>query len=120
MTKPISPRATLPRKAENLADALRGDINVILGVRQSSAFARELASALVGVPFVRVARNGAAEDGARPWSCTEAEAASLVAEMRGRPEDAAELRRELEPALLMRNTGTQAEDHINRLGWRVW
>jgi hypothetical protein len=120
MTKPIGPRTALPRKAESLAEALRSDINVILGVRQSRAFAQELASALVGMPFVRVARNGGTEDGAEPWSCTEAEAASLVAELRGRPEDAAELRRELEPALLMRNTGTMAEDHINRLGWRVW
>jgi len=103
-----------------LHEALRGDARLIRAVRESRAFALDLASALFGVPFVRVTRHGTASKNAPPWRCTALQAATLVVEMRGMGEDPRELLPSLDPILILRNTATEIEDHINRLGWRVW
>lgn len=120
MTTHARVRAALSSKGRNLPEALRGDVDLILGVRQSDDFAVELASALIGVPFVRVTNEGAVDPNVLPWCCTALEAARLVTEMRGKDEDPQRFMEELQPYLLLRNTATVAEDHINRLGWRVW
>jgi hypothetical protein len=45
---------------------------------------------------------------------------TLISEMRGSGENPRELLASLDRNLLIRNTATEIEDHINRLGWRVW
>jgi hypothetical protein len=103
-----------------LDDVLRRDANLIRAVRESRAFAVDLASALFGVPFVHVTRDGGVNSRVPAWSCTAWQAAALVAEMRGMGEDPREFLDSLDPTLIIRNTATEIEDHINRLGWRVW
>jgi hypothetical protein len=103
-----------------LDDVLRRDANLIRAVRESRAFAVDLASALFGVPFVHVTRDGGVNSRVPAWSCTAWQAAALVAEMRGMGEDPREFLDSLDPTLIIRNTATEIEDHINRLGWCVW
>jgi hypothetical protein len=103
-----------------LADALRGDPWLTQAVRESRAFALDLASALFGISFVRVTRHGTVSNSVPPWRCTAFEAVTLISEMRGSGENPRELLASLDRNLLIRNTATEIEDHINRLGWRVW
>ncbi len=103
-----------------LDEALRSDARLIRAVRESRAFAVDLASALVGIPFVQVTKHGGVSKHVPPWSCTALQAATLIADMRGMGEDPREILEDLNPNLIIRNTATEVEDHINRLGWRVW
>ncbi len=119
MTRLIDLPAPPPAKSD-LAHAIRSDIELLSAVREDRAFAVELASAIVGVQFVNVDRRGQIVDDAGSWHCTEIEAARLIAEMRGLGEQPEQFMAEIRPHLLLTNTGTVAEDHINRLGWRVW
>jgi hypothetical protein len=106
--------------APALDDVLRRDAYLIRAVCESRAFAVDLASALFGVPFVHVTRDGAVNSRSPAWSCTALQAATLVADMRGMDEHPGEFLDDLDPTLIIRNTATEIEDHINRLGWRVW
>jgi hypothetical protein len=110
----------MARASPTLADALRGDPCLIQAVRGSRAFALDLASALFGIPFVRVTKHGTVSNSAPSWRCTALEAATLIVEMRGIGENPREFLASLDRNLLIRNTATEIEDHINRLGWRVW
>jgi hypothetical protein len=53
--------------SRTLADALRADPWLTGAVRESRAFALDLASALFGISFVRVTRQGAVSKGVPPW-----------------------------------------------------
>ncbi len=120
LTDGSQPANDVGERGPTLADALRGDPWLTQAVRNDRALALDLASALFGIPFVRVTRHGAVSKGVPLWLCTALEAATLIAEMRGMGEDPRELLDSLDPNLIIRNTATTIEDHINRLGWRVW
>jgi hypothetical protein len=107
-------------RTRTLAEVLRGDTRLVRAVREDRTFAVDLASALCSVPFVRMTRNGTVCRRMPSWACSAFQAATLVVEMRGMGEDPTEMLPSLDPSLILRNTATEIEDHINRLGWRVW
>ncbi len=120
LTDGFQPANDVGERRPTLADALRGDATLVQAVRESRAFAIDLASALFGVPFVQVTRHGTISRRVPWWTCTALQASTLVVEMRGSDDDPRDLLASLDPSLLIRNTATEIEDHINRLGWRVW
>lgn len=111
---------TPPAKPASLAEAVRGDVTLVLLVRESRSFALDLASVLFGISFVRVTRDGEVDGRVPPWRCTALQAATLISEMRGANEDPKDFLDGLQSDLIIRNTATEIEDHVNRLGWRVW
>jgi hypothetical protein len=117
---PPSQTHDLQGVSRTLADALRTDPWLTQAVRESRAFALDLASALFGISFVQVTRHGTVSKGVPPWRCTAFETVTLISEMRGLGENPRELLASLDRNLLLRNTATEIEDHINRIGWRVW
>jgi hypothetical protein len=104
----------------SLPDALRRDAETLLALRESLGFALDLASALASMSFVRVTGSGEVDNRMPPWRCTTLEAATLVAELRGGQESPTGMLASLRPDFLIRNTASEVEDHLNRLGWHVW
>lgn len=117
---PAGGKRLSPGKPASLADALRRDPEILLALRDSLGFALDLASALAGTSFVRVTSSGEVDDRVPPWRCTALEAATLVAELRGGQESPTGWLASLQPDFLIRDTTSEIEDHLNRLGWHVW